>query len=752
MVDSSVPRVAHYSRLRPILASLVAMVVVCASLIATAPASLASGSWVRGVPINGLSGWLGTWIPYSGQPVPGLCIQADAVNPAAEVVVTPSQLTVQPSLSRPADLSVDIAQMAYIMKWYTPTSLEFSNTDVDAAATAFLAHVNFENSPRAQANVNELLQLTPAHIQNRARQMVAEAKASGVVGWRAGSVTGERMRFGTIDGIGVTNADGTLIAGKPFTITLNGPAVFETTGTNTYTGTTASAPIDGIKWRSTANGTVHSSIKYDDLGASALGYASPGGGRQDVIWFADKAHPRSETVAGPSFEVIFDFQPIATSNVGTSKVIDSTTLVDTITASADPNYGDGKWLEIDGQPVPVVYEGTAYALGEEPVDPSDEVPADARAVATASFTAKGPGEHSVSVDVAGLAPGFYTWVWKVVKDTQPGTIGDPAIDIKELVHADWHDQFGLGDETTSYRFNANVDTSLSVRETKSGSYLVDDMFVTDMPESHPNFTARAGFKADELKFTQKLLFFPEGEAVTDENIAAAETISEVQVDASNGFKPSVGSTRFKMKDDTPGTYVFVTSFAGDDRVAPFTTSVTDKTEQYVVEPNPPTLKTTATDKADGDKSLASSGMVTITDKVCYTNLKAGKEYTLTGTLMDKATGEPLMVEGKPVTTSKTFTPQESDGCENVDFTIDASLLAGKTTVVFERLEHDGQTIAVHTDINDEDQTVKGGDEDRGSSSRGLAKTGAQIVGVAGLASLALVASGAALALKRRRVA
>ena len=748
MANSAIGADMRHSRLRSILACLATMVVVCASLVATAPASLAAGSWVRGVPINGLSGWLGTWIPYSGQPVPGLCIQADAVNPAAEVVVTPGQLRVQPSLSRPADLSVDIAQMAYIMKWYTPTSLEFSNTDIDAAATAFLAHVNFENSRHAQANVNTLLASVPQNVQNRARQMVTEAKAAGVVGWRAGSVTGERMRFGTIDGIGVTNADGTLIAGKPFTITLDGPAVFGETGTNTYTGTTASTRIDGIKWRSTGNGRASYAVKYDQLGASALGYASPGGNRQDVIWVADNDRPRSETVAGPSFEVIFDFQPIATSNVGTSKVIDSTMLVDTITAMADPNYGDGKWLEIDGKPVPVVYEGTAYALGEEPVDPRDEVPADAKVVATASFTATGPGEHSVNVDVAGLAPGFYTWVWKVVKDTQPGTIGDPAIDIKELVHADWHDQFGLGDETTSYRFNANVDTSLSVRETKSGSYLVDDMFVTQMPESHPNFTARAGFKADELKFTQKLLFFPEGEAVTDENIGAAETISEVQVDASNGFKPSVGSTKFKMKDDTPGTYVFVTSFAGDDRVAPLTTSVTDKSEQYVVEPNPPTLKTTATDKADGDKSLASSGMVTITDKVCYTNLKAGKEYTLSGTLMDKATGEPLMVEGKPVTASKTFTPQESDGCENVDFTIDASMLVGKTTVVFERLEHDSQTIAVHTDINDEDQTVLF-EKSPTPPEEHLAKTGAQTLSfLAGVTLFALMGVGA-IALRRR---
>ena len=747
MVDSSVPRVAHYSRLRSILASLVTMVVVCASLTALAPASVAAGSWVRGVPIAGLSGWLGTWIPYSGQPVPGLCIQADAVNPAAEVVVTPGQLTVQPSLSRPADLSVDIAQMAYIMKWYTPTSLEFSNTDVDAAATAFLAHVNFENARRAQANVNTLLASVPESIQSRARQMVAEAKAVGVVGWKPGTVTGERMRFGTIDGIGVTNADGTLIAGKPFTITLNGPAVFEATGTNTYTGTTTASRIDGIQWRSTANGTVHSSIKYDNLGYSALGYASSRGVRQDVIWF-DSSSLRSETVAGPSFEVIFDFQPIATSNVGSSKVIDSQTLSDTIAASADPNYGDGKWLEIDGKPVPVVYEGTAYALGEEPVDPSDEVPADAKAVATASFTAEGPGEHTVNVDVAGLAPGFYTWVWKVVKDTQPGTIGDPAIDIKELVHADWHDQFGLGDETTSYRFKANVDTTLSVRETKSGSYLVDDMFVTELPESHPNFTGKAGFKGDELTFTQKLVFFPEGQAVTDENVAAGETISEVQVDASHGFKPSVGSTGFKMKDGEPGTYVFVTSFAGDDRVAPFTTSVTDKSEQYVVEANPPTLKTTTTDKADGDKTLVSSGLVTITDKVCYTNLKQGREYTLSGTLMDKATGGPLMIEGKPVTASKTFTPSQADGCENVDFTIDGSMVVGKTTVVFERLEHDGQTIAVHTDINDEDQTVLF-EKTPTPPEEHLAKTGAQTLSfLAGATLFALMGVGA-IALHRR---
>ncbi|CRH92225.1 Uncharacterised protein [Chlamydia trachomatis] len=107
-----------------------------------------------------------------------------------------------------------------------------------------------------------------------------------------------------------------------------------------------------------------------------------------------------------------------------------------------------------------------------------------------------------------------------------------------------------------------------------------------------------------------------------------------------------------------------------------------------------------------------------------------------------------MVEGKPVTASKTFTPQESDGCENVDFTIDASMLAGKTTVVFERLEHDGQTIAVHTDINDEDQTVLF-EKTPTPPEEHLAKTGAQTLSfLAGVALFALMGVGA-IVLHRR---
>ena len=672
----------------------------------TAQALSTGGSWVRGVPIPGSTGWLGTWVPYDGQPVPGLCIQADAVNPSADVAVTPGKLSTQPNLSRPSDLSVDIPQMAYIMKKWMPTSLDFSDSDVDAAAVAFLAHVNFENSAngpaKSQANVNELLNLAPGNVQDRARQMVSEAKASGAVAWEPGTVTGEGTRFGTIDKIGVKSSANAYLPGHPYTVTLNGPAVFDATGTNTLTGTTADNAINGIKWHSTGNGKVSGKVRYDNLGSSTLGFASPGGGRQDAIY--DAATPRSETAQLPTWDVIFDFQPIATSNVGDSKIVDSGKLSDTITAKADPSYGDGKWLQIDGKNVPAGFEGTAYYTGETPAAESSTVPEDAKVVGSTTITAEGPGEYTASIE-GDYDPSFITWVWKVVKDAQPGTIGTAGIAIKDLVHSDWTDHFGLADETSSIRHEAEVDSTLTIRATKSGTYLVDDLWITGLPTNHPDFAGGAGFKADEKEFTQKLLFFPEGLDVTDSNATQAEEIATVTVPAKNGFYPSVGSTDFKMKDDQVGTYVFVTEFKGDDRVKPFASSVEDTTEQYTVTPTQPELQTTATDGSDGDKVLPNTGTVTINDEVCYTNLTVGKEYTLTGTLMDKATGKPIQADGADITATTTFTPTKKDDCTTVTFTTDAKNLAGKTTVVFERLTQDGRTIAVHTDINDEGQTV-----------------------------------------------
>ncbi|WP_442712684.1 VaFE repeat-containing surface-anchored protein [Bacillus pseudomycoides] len=120
----------------------------------------------------------------------------------------------------------------------------------------------------------------------------------------------------------------------------------------------------------------------------------------------------------------------------------------------------------------------------------------------------------------------------------------------------------------------------------------------------------------------------------------------------------------------------------------------------------PEVKTTATNKADGSKELDATKSVTIQDKVEYTDLIVGKEYVVKGKLMDKATNKPLLIDAKEVTAESKFTAKEKNGSITLDFTFNASELQGKEVVVFEELYQDSVLVAIHSDIEDMDQTVK----------------------------------------------
>ena len=58
------------------------------------------------------------------------------------------------------------------------------------------------------------------------------------------------------------------------------------------------------------------------------------------------------------------------------------------------------------------------------------------------------------------------------------------------------------------------------------------------------------------------------------------------------------------------------------------------------------------------------------------------------------------MDGKEVTAEKEFTPENASGTEEIKFILDASVLAGKSVVVFETLYFDSKEVASHTDIND----------------------------------------------------
>ena len=137
----------------------------------------------------------------------------------------------------------------------------------------------------------------------------------------------------------------------------------------------------------------------------------------------------------------------------------------------------------------------------------------------------------------------------------------------------------------------------------------------------------------------------------------------------------------------------------------------------------PEIRTNATDADTGTGAGTVKKDAVIVDVVTYENLVIGKEYTLSGTLMNQETSLPVIdTDGSVVTTKVTFVAGEEeegvnkvtardeqnwsvDGTYTLKFKLDASVLAGKTIVVFEDLIHNDVTVRVHHDIEDDAQSV-----------------------------------------------
>ena len=191
------------------------------------------------------------------------------------------------------------------------------------------------------------------------------------------------------------------------------------------------------------------------------------------------------------------------------------------------------------------------------------------------------------------------------------------------------------------------------------------------------------FRADETSFTEANALLT---ATSDENgqFAFANVL--------------FGSWLIKELEPAEG-------FLPNEKIYPVTISENAQLlEIIVLNYRIPEIHTTAT--VDGEKTVGAAGVITLTDTVSYKHLIPGKEYTLTGKLMDKATGKAFLLDGKEIPSEVTFTPDEPDGEIEVEFTFDARSIQEKTDlVVFEGLRSDGIELAVHADIEDVGQTV-----------------------------------------------
>lgn len=147
------------------------------------------------------------------------------------------------------------------------------------------------------------------------------------------------------------------------------------------------------------------------------------------------------------------------------------------------------------------------------------------------------------------------------------------------------------------------------------------------------------------------------------------------------------------------------AFLSNEKIYPVTVSENEQfIEITVVNDRIPEIGTLAA--VDGEKEICTTEVFTLTDTVSYKHLIPGKEYVLKGVLMDKTTDKPLLIDDQEIHAETVFTPDEPLGVAIVEFTFDSKYIKADTDiVVFESLYKDGKELAVHADIEDEDQTV-----------------------------------------------
>ena len=140
-------------------------------------------------------------------------------------------------------------------------------------------------------------------------------------------------------------------------------------------------------------------------------------------------------------------------------------------------------------------------------------------------------------------------------------------------------------------------------------------------------------------------------------------------------------------------------------VYPVTVSKNGNVVEITVENDKvPEIGTTAT--VAGEKEVYATEIFTLTDTVAYKHLVPGKEYTLSGILVNKATGAAFRENGKDITAEVVFVPETPSGSIEVQFSFDARLIKEDTDiVVFEYLFSGGKELCFHADLKDAGQTV-----------------------------------------------
>ncbi|WP_282945230.1 hypothetical protein [Cellulomonas endometrii] len=491
----------------------------------------------------------------------------------------------------------------------------YAADDLTQAALGYAAHQRQERPGGMAGGVVESVKLliaaaTPQAVKDRAAALLNQAAAeAGPYAATAGTVTGQGRRTGAIRGIVLRSAAGQPVVGAPFTVTLSGPAVLDASGGSTFRGTTGSAPVD-LTWTATGNGDVSYRVVFDDAWRTTVTVFDVGGGRQDQLSYGNRpGHDPSQIVEdGPVFPVVKDFRPRATTTVQDVRVQDGDPLVDRLEFSAAP--GD-VWVDLDGDPVDVPADVTWYGPFLQPQAQAAVPPAGAPVAGVERVVADGPGGVVTPGTVRATGDGFYTAVVTIRKaDAGP---------FAEYIREDFAAPYFEEAETAVNRFELKHESQAREFNVVPGGRAFDRITVTGYPEDHGEFGGLGRWGAD-LGQATVTVHGPLAQLPTTAEVPPGTPVLWTgTVDAANG----VYEVGYEDPIVVPATathpggdyYVFVYSFAGDDRVEPFVSRFDDVREAFYVPGDPvvvvpPTVVTRAQEQAAPGETIHDLALVT----------------------------------------------------------------------------------------------------------------------------------------------
>lgn len=464
----------------------------------------------------------------------------------------------------------------------------------------------------------------------------------------------------------IMNGNGQYVSGLQYTVTLDGPAVFDQNNSTIITGTTTDKKQD-IAWTATGNGKVTPTVSYKNPQAIRLN--SP---NQDLMSPTDP-----ETVSkNITFEVRNNFQPTVSTQVSDKIVPKGARVSDKVTSGI--KKGD-EW--VDG--VNVTAKGYYYTLDARQANDltvlkqdKNEKTADylkrvakkyGHPVATADATfGRAAQEQTVTAkntngtDYVNPQDGrIGTWVWVILKNeqTQP-----------DHITADYVDPFGQTTESDVHKAAPNHDSTVLEQYTGLNKDIMDTITIGGLPQDYGQFNTNEdyGFGGDvKAKIrvwwagsgtgdrTQDEKFKPttQAEPTADAN---HRLLGEWEVPAGNGtYKVGGGKITFRQNNtgdakivvdrgvdikattnNESGYYVFIYDFPGSDRAAAFKSAYNDPWERSFVEETPHTVDLTS------NVSTSEAGQGEEFYDVAHINGQVARGSYVTFTAYDAVPGSP----------------------------------------------------------------------------------------------------------------